>query len=223
MSRRRWRIDRNSPRVIGLRPRTNSAGERRDAIRVSSARRYCCIDTPAAAACWRSLSPTSSSRPLMFRSILALYQIGRSWVGTHASVPDRHSSRALLGSRRMAVRQARSGAPSRVTVGNCPGHGCLASDLSGMRFRAPSPRIWTPPTSMGSEGGGDVGGASRPQLYITCIMGHPEMRPFRRYIQPVRPFFDPRPQLKLQSKACWSPALHMEYPCLGSVASSPSP
>ena len=40
--------------LMGSSPRSNSAGERRDAIRASSFRRYCCIDKPAAAACWRS-------------------------------------------------------------------------------------------------------------------------------------------------------------------------
>ena len=55
--------------------RANSAGERRDAMRVNWSHKYCCTDSPAAAACSRSRFPTSSSRPFTFKSMATIMPI----------------------------------------------------------------------------------------------------------------------------------------------------
>ena len=75
MSRKRRRIASKSARLMGSQLRANSAGERRDAIRVNWSRKYCCTDSPAAAACSRSRLPTSSSRPFTFKSMATIIPI----------------------------------------------------------------------------------------------------------------------------------------------------
>ena len=75
MSRKRRRIASKSARLMGSQLRANSAGERRDAIRVNWSRKYCCTDSPAAAACSRSRFPTSSSRPFTFKSMATIIPI----------------------------------------------------------------------------------------------------------------------------------------------------
>ena len=75
MSRKRRRIVSKSARLMGSLLRANSAGERRDAIRVNWSRKYCCTDSPAAAACSRSRFPTSSSRPFTFKSMATIIPI----------------------------------------------------------------------------------------------------------------------------------------------------
>ena len=132
----------------------SSAGERRATIGVSSLRRYCCTDTPAAAACSLRRWPTASSRSLMFRSTVRFYRIGRTGGASASPVAPTHP---IVGNPRgprpgRAVRYRRSsrhpvqGGPVRRSRAP-PAQALRSIDARNARTEANARRDYTPSRS----------------------------------------------------------------------------